>query len=72
MEQGERVEVEELVFFDVFLSTGQHLEVGGEELRIFADSVAEHDWGVKGLLRRGGEGAKIALCYLHSKLIRSL
>lgn len=55
------MEVEELVFFDVFLSTGQHLEVGGQELRIFADSVAEHDGRVEGLLRGGGEGAKEGL-----------
>lgn len=48
------MEVEELVFFDVFLCTRQHLEVGGEELRIIADSVAEQGRRVKGLLRSAG------------------
>lgn len=61
MEQGERVEVEELVFFDVFLSTRQHLEVGGQELRVFADSLAEHDRCVQGRLRGGSERAKEGL-----------
>lgn len=55
------MEVEQLVLFDIFLRTCQHLEVGWQELRIVADSLAEQGGCVKGLLRRGGEGAKEGL-----------